>query len=205
MKSLSKHWDKIFKKTKDEKLGWYEADVSQTIKFLNLIPGWENSKIFVPGVGTSNLIDRLINSNAKLYLNDLSSVAIEKAKKIYTDDKKQIRWLCHDISEPLPRDIENIDVWIDRAVLHFLTNDSEIDQYFKNVHSIVKNGGYAIFAEFSKKGATRCAGLDVKQYDITDLATKLSFFELIRHEEFTYINPRGDLRPYIYTLFKKVA
>lgn len=67
----------------------------------------------------------------------------------------------------------------------------------------MKTGGYAIFAEFSKKGATRCAGLDVRRYDIHDLEEKLPSFELIASEEYTYINPKGDPRPYIYSLFKR--
>ena len=66
MKTLSEHWNKIFKKTDEEKLGWYEDDFSKTLKFLDLIPEWKNSKIFVPGVGTSGLIDILSKSNAEL-------------------------------------------------------------------------------------------------------------------------------------------
>ncbi|MCK4790898.1 MAG: hypothetical protein KAV87_44590 [Desulfobacteraceae bacterium] len=47
MKTLTEHWNEIFKKTDEEKLGWYENDSSQTLKFLDLIPEWKNSKIFV--------------------------------------------------------------------------------------------------------------------------------------------------------------
>lgn len=191
------------KKTDEEKLGWYEDDFSQTLKFLDLIPEWKNSKIFVPGVGTSDLIDILSTSNAKLVLNDLSFQAIEKAKDKYSDKKHNIRWLCQDVSKALPGELNDIDIWIDRAVLHFLIDDSSVTQYFKNVNAAVKTYGYAIFAEFSKNGATRCAGLDVRRYDIHDLEENLAAFELIASEEYTYINPKGDPRSYIYTLFKR--
>ncbi len=67
----------------------------------------------------------------------------------------------------------------------------------------MKIGGYAIFAEFSKKGATKCAGLDVRRCDVQDLEKNLPAFELIAAEEYTYINPKGDPRPHIYALFKR--
>ena len=203
MKALNEHWNEIFLKTEEEKLGWYEKDFSQTIKYLNLIPQWERLKIFVAGVGTSRLIELLLRSSARLVLNDISSTAIEKAKNRYGDNTRSIQWLCHDISRPLPLDLNDIDIWVDRAVLHFLVDDSSIEQYFRNVNAAVKADGYAIFAEFSKAGATRCAGLDVRRYDVRDLEERLPAFRLIASEEHTYINPYGEPRPYIYTLFKK--
>ena len=203
MENLTEHWNGIFEKTDENKLGWYEKDFAQTLKFLNLIPQREDLKIFVAGVGTSGLIELLLKSNAKLVLNDLSSIAIEKAKNKYGDNRDCIQWLCHDISKLFPAEIKDIDIWLDRAVLHFLNDEGCIEQYFKNVNAAVKYGGYAIFAEFSKKGATKCAGLDVRRYDVQDLESRLPSFELTATEEYTYTNPIGDPRPYIYTLFKK--
>jgi len=203
MNPLSEHWNKIFKKTDEEELGWYENDFSQTLKFLHLIPEWKNSKIIIPGVGTSGLIDILSESNAELILNDLSPEAIEKAKNKYCEKKQNKQWLCHDVSKTLPLKINDIDIWIDRAVLHFLIDDDCVEQYFRNVNTYVKTGGHVIFAEFSKKGAARCAGLDVRRYDIHDLQKNLSAFELIASKEYTHLTPKKDPRPYIYTLFKK--
>ena len=78
MRTLTEHWNEIFKRTDEDKLGWYEDDFSQTVKFLHLIPELKNSKVFVSGVGTSGLIDILLESASELVLNDLSSEAIEK-------------------------------------------------------------------------------------------------------------------------------
>jgi EEF1A lysine methyltransferase 2 len=202
VKELNEHWNEIFRKTDDCGLGWYEKDFSQSLKFLNLIPNWRESKMFVAGAGTSGLIELLLRSEAELILNDLSQEAIIKAKDKYGDNRRT-QWLCHDISKPLPAWVNDIDIWFDRAVLHFLVNEGDVEGYFDNVHAAVKPGRYAIFAEFSKTGATRCAGLEVRRYDTQDLSDRLVGFELLTHEEYTYVNPNGDPRPYIYTLFKK--
>ena len=204
MKTLTEHWNEIFKKTDEKKLGWYEDDYSQTMKLLGLIPEWRNSKIFVSGVGTSDLINILLQSNSKLVLNDLSSVAIEKAKNKYNDRMYHVQWLCQDISETLPLELNDIDIWIDRAVLHFLTDEDDIKGYFENVKSTLKAGGHAIFAEFSKTGESKCAGLTLHRYSIEELSEKLgSSFKLVSHFDYAYINPSGDPRPYIYALYKR--
>ena len=203
MKTVADHWNEIFQKTEEEKLGWHENDYAQTLKLLDPVREWKSAKIFVSGVGTSALVDLLSETNAELVLNDISSAAIEKLKQRYRNKKQNFKWLCQDISEPLPVTLDDIDIWIDRAVLHFLTDEYAIEGYFRNVHAAVKTGGYALFAEFSKTGATRCAGLDVRRYDLDDLKKHLTAFELVTSDEYTYINPTGNPRPYLYALFKK--
>lgn len=200
---LTKHWDHIFQKTDDEELGWFENDFSQTLKFLSKIPRWQQSRIFVPGVGTSGLIDILIHTNAHLVLNDLSPRAIEKLKNRFPHLQHNIRWLCQDVSKKLPLESHSVDIWLDRAVLHFIRDEKDIEVYFNNISTIVRPGGYVFFAEFSKQGAKKCAGLHVRQYDIDDLNTNLASFELIASEAYIYTNPAGDERPYIYALYQK--
>ncbi len=203
MKTLKDHWDQIFELSDDETLGWFEKDFSQTKRFLEKIPNWDKSTIFVPGVGTSGLIELLKKTNANLILNDLSSKAIENAKCKYSHVEDRIYWICQDISTELPVEPASVDVWLDRAVLHFLTENQSIDGYFENVKRVVKTGGHALFAEFSKSGAKRCAGLDIKRYDVKELSHFLPEFSLIASEDYNYLTPKGDNRLYIYALFKR--
>jgi len=204
VKSSSKHWDKIFSGTEDSKLGWYEKDASKTLELLKHIPKWKNSTVFLPGAGTSVLIEELLPKGVKLVLNDISVEALNRVKSRLGDKYKEINWLCQDIAQPIQDSIPGVDIWIDRAVLHFLTDEDDIDGYFKNVKSILKVGGYAIFAEFSKTGAPKCAGLTLHRYSIEELSEKLgSSFKLISHFDHIYINLNGDPRPYVYVLYKR--
>lgn len=204
MKSSSKHWDVIFSGTEDPQLGWFEKDASPTLELLNHIPKWENSTVFLPGVGTSVLIEELLSKGVKLVLNDISPEALNRVKVRLGDKCKEISWLCQDIAHPIPDAIPDVDIWIDRAVLHFLTDGDDIKGYFENVKSTLKVGGYAIFSEFSKTGAPKCAGLTLHRYSVEELSERLGVeFELITHYDYTYTNPRGDPRPYIYTLYQR--
>jgi len=205
MKSRSEHWDSIFASTEESKLGWYEKEARQTFQLLDDVPNWENGTIFIPGAGTSVLIEELLKKRVKLVLNDISSVALNNLKTRLGDKCDEIYWLCQDITIPIRETIPAIDIWIDRAVLHFLTEEEEIKKYFENVQSTLKAGGFAAFAEFSKTGASKCAGLPLHRYSVEELSERLgSSFGLVSHFDHIYINPNGDPRPYVYVLFKRL-
>ncbi len=204
MKSNAKHWDRIFARTEDDQLGWYEKEASATFKLLEKIQGWETATIFLPGAGTSGLIDELHSKGARLVLNDISGAALDRVRERLADRNENLEWLCQDIAEPLPPNSPPVDLWIDRAVLHFLTDEAAIQGYFRNLDTALKLDGHVLFAEFSTHGAEKCAGLTLHRYSVEELTDRLgSSFELIASFEHTYFNPSGDPRPYIYTLYKK--
>lgn len=205
MKSKPAHWDAIFAKTVTLELGWYEPDSRLSLQFLNQIKDWQTSTIFVTGAGTTTLIDELLTKNTNLVVNDISAEAINIMKSRIGGKAKSITWLCQDISIPIPSFLQPIDIWFDRAVLHFLVDEEDIVSYFNNINSSVKIGGHVILAEFSKAGALKCAGLNVHRYSLEEFANNLGAdFQLLSHLETNFINPRGEHRPYIYGLFKRI-
>lgn len=204
MNTLKTHWDNIFSTKADRELGWYEKDISQTLRFLDDIPRNTSNMVFLPGAGTSLLVDELLSKGYQLILNDISDEALNALRE-RTGEKEGVTWLQHDISEPLPADMPQVDIWIDRAVLHFLLDEADIEGYFANLHTVVKPGGWVLLAEFSTFGAPKCAGLELHLYSVDEMSRRMgSEFELIRSEEYTFINPFGDPRPYIYTLYKRL-
>lgn len=204
MKSDSKHWDAVFSGEEDSELGWYEKDASQTFRLLKHISDWEGSTVFIPGAGTSVLIEELLDKGLRLVLNDISNEALNKVRDRLGDKSEGIKWLCGDISQPIPAEIPDVDIWIDRAVLHFLRDEEDIQGYFKNVRSKLKSDGYAMFAEFSKTGAPECAGLILHRYSMKELTERLGpTFKPISHFDHIYINPYGEPRPYVYVLYRR--
>ena len=203
MTTQKEHWNAIFSTKADSELGWYEEDVSQTLKFLDQIHLSKSATVFLPGAGTSMLVDDLLARGYKLVLNDISDEALQQlSDRIGTNNK--LIWLHHDISKPLPEGTPLADIWIDRAVLHFLLEEADIREYFANLLSAIKPEGYALLAEFSTMGARKCAGLELHRYSIEEMTRRMgSEFKLVKHEDYTYISPVGDPRPYIYALYQK--
>lgn len=203
MTSSSEHWNKIFSIKADPELGWYEGDVTQTLKFLAQIPPAESRRVFLPGAGTSSLVEELLERGHSLILNDISDEALNKLRRRIGENER-LTSLHHDISEALPAGKYQADLWVDRAVLHFLLDEDDIQMYFSNLKSVVRSGGYALLAEFALAGAPKCAGLELHRYSVDEMSRRMGpEFELVEHEDYTFINPAGDPRPYVYALFKR--
>ena len=206
MADLASHWNDIFADKDDPQLGWYEADPLQTFKLLARVPGLAGATIFLPGAGTSRLVDELLARGARLVLNDISDEALRKLRARVGEREPQPVWLHHDIAQPLPAGLPACNVWIDRAVLHFLLEESAIDGYFRNLRSSLRPGGHVLLAEFAVGGAPKCAGLEVHRYTVAEMAERLGAgFELVQANDYTFVNPAGDPRPYVYALFRRNA
>jgi len=203
MSDLHQHWNSIFTGKSDQELGWYESSPSQTLKYLDKA-GLDNpSRIMLPGAGTSNVVEALLERGHELILNDISDLALEKLKK-RTGEPESVTWLHHDMAQPLPEGIAPVHMWVDRAVLHFITDESGIQRYFDNLRSLVQADGYVLLAEFSASGATECAGLKVHRYSLEEMQERLGpEFRLQAHESYTYTTPNEQSRPYLYALFQR--
>ena len=204
---LKEHWNKAYASKPLDKLGWFEPDVSATIKLLEKAGISTRDRVLNVGAGNTTLIDELlVKGYSSVIASDLSDVSLEKLKERLGEKKEKVEWVVDDLTQSTQlSEIEPVDLWIDRAVLHFFTEESDRVNYFKLLKKLVKTNGYTIFAEFSLDGAIRCSGLDVHRYSNNLLKDNLGdSFELIDTFNFTYTMPSGDLRPYIYSLFKRV-
>lgn len=200
--NYQEHWDNAYTKTPNEKLGWYENDVSPTLDLMSETSVTEESAILIAGAGSTTLVDELIKKGyTNITATDISQVSLEKLSQRVGQNKFQA--IVDDLSRPtLLKDIPSIDLWIDRAVLHFLTQQKDQEAYFSLLKSKVKKGGYALFAEFGMGGATKCCGLPIQQYENAQFQSHLGEkFKLVKTFDHTYFNPNGDSRKYIYSLF----
>lgn len=202
---LSQHWNRIYTNSETEQLGWYEHDPNQSIKLIDSCRLAKNSTIFIPGAGNTTLIDALLKRNySNIIANDISDSALSSLQ-IRLGNSNAIEYMIDDLISPNKlASLKEIDLWIDRAVLHFFTKEEEQKAYFNLLRKLIKVEGFVIFAEFSKVGAKKCSGLDVLNYDVEMFQERLgNKFNLLNTFEYSYIMPSGDSRPYVYTLFQR--
>ena len=206
MPSDTSHWNSIFGSRPDDETGWYEADAAQTLKFLG-DSGWDSQPlVFLPGAGTSILVQALLEKGVRLVLNDISDVALVKLRQRVVIASVDGVWVHHDMALRLTTNLPMVDWWIDRAVLHFLLEEEQISGYFDNLKKLLRPGGRVLFAEFSPDGAPKCAGLSVHRYSSDELSERLGpDFVLGKAEPHVYTNPFGEPRPYIYALYRRVG
>lgn len=202
---LQIHWNNAYSKNEEEKLGWYETDLSPSLKLINSSQLAKDDTILVIGAGSTNLIDELINNKfTSLIATDISDVALGNLSK-RVNHATSLNCIADDLRNPKKlKAIELVDLWFDRAVLHFLVEQNDQAHYFDLLRSKVKSGGHVILAEFSMEGATKCSGLPIINYSSDMLQERLGDeFTLIEEFNYVYTMPSGDKRPYIYTLFKR--
>ena len=119
----------------------------------------------------------------------------------------KVDWIVDDLTNStLLNEMEPVDLWIDRAVLHFFTEMADQIAYFKLLKRLLHKYGYVILAEFNMSSADKCSGLPIHRYDTALLQEKLGEdFNLIASFDYDFRMPTGELRTYIYTLFQKVG
>ena len=199
------HWDNIFQTTEHERLGWYEADTSLTWEMLEPVGPGQGQTVFLAGIGTSGLADEMAAAGWSLILNDLSPAALGILRNRLPSDV-DLRLVAQDMALPLPDDVPAVDLWVDRAALHFLTDEDAIGGYFSNLRTLVKPGGHVLLAEFASDGAQRCAGLPVHRYSEKEMLERLGEgFVAVTKQRHIYHNPNGDPRPYVYGLFRRAG
>ena len=204
--NLQEHWNKAYTKNTTEKLGWYEESAAETIALIHKTGVSKDASILNVGVGSSVLIDELIAEGyTNLIANDFSKKALNDLKERLAKQGSNVQFIDDDLTNAqtlvkLPK----VDVWNDRAVLHFFLKAEEKKAYFDLVRKVVKSNGYVIIAVFALDGAEKCCGLPLQRYNTEMLQESLGDeFSLIDSFKHTFMNPYGGERPYVYTLFQR--
>lgn len=205
--NLAEHWCAAYTGVDITTLGWYEKESKPTLELITKSGINKDARILNLGAGTTTLIDSLSALNYKnLIVNDISSCALGNIKTRIGEKANKIQFITDDIINPTElKNIEKVDFWIDRAVLHFFTEEADQKAYFNLLNEKVNKGGFVLLAEFNLEGAKKCSGLDVKRYDDKMLQESLgSEYQLKESFDYKYIMPSGEVRMYVYTLFQRI-
>jgi hypothetical protein len=204
--NLGEYWCGKYTNADYKKLGWYEEKSTPTLELIEETKVNKSAIIFNVGAGSTTLIDDLLDQGyTNLIANDISSCALNKIKNRIGAKKENVQWIVDDLINPTELNkLPQVDVWNDRAVLHFFTDEDEQQTYFDLLNKKVKKDGFVILAEFNLEGATTCSGLPVKRYNAELLQEKLGAnFRLLKSFDYDYKMPNGEIRKYIYTLFQR--
>jgi len=202
------HWNKVYSANEINHLGWYEEIPKPSLELIAKCDLNKNSAILDVGSGVTTLIDNLIHQGYKNIISvDISEIALKKLNERLSKENSQlVKCIVDDITCLNKINLTlKVDLWHDRTVLHFLTNEKQQSGYLSTLKRIVKKDGYVIIAVFSLEGAKKCSGLSVKNYNKEMISEFLgNDFVLLEHFNYLYINPFGGEKPYIYTLFKRI-
>ena len=204
MKQNKQHWENVFSTKSPNEVSWTQLYPKTSMDYLESLHLSKTVNIIDVGGGDSNLVDALLEKGYEnIWVLDISVTALEKAKKRLGDKAKNIHWIVSDITE-FETNIK-FDFWHDRAVFHFLTDETSISKYVEIVSNAVSANGNFLLGTFSKDGALKCSGLEIKQY--SEVSMKETFsdsFEAVKCFTEDHITPFNTIQNFQFCGFKKL-
>jgi len=156
------------------------------------------------GGGASLLVDCLLDRGyTQVMVVDVSEAALKVARARLGARGDVVTWVAADARYVrLPT---QVDLWHDRAVFHFLTEEADRQPYLDSVRSALRVGGHLILATFALNGPERCSGLPVRRYDPDSMGEFLGpDFELVQSLEREHVTPGGSSQMFTYVVFRRL-
>jgi ubiquinone/menaquinone biosynthesis C-methylase UbiE len=195
------HWQNIYQEKSGLDTSWYQKEPTLSLEFIHNTQVSNDESIIDIGGGTSVLVDHLCKEGfTHLAVLDISKNALASAKKRLGDLAQSIEWFEADITQF--NSPHQFSLWHDRAVFHFLTDQSDRKSYIKALKHTLRSGGHLIIAAFATGGPKKCSGLDIVQYDSEKLIAELGEgFELIEERNEVHITPSNKEQKFTYFRF----
>ena len=193
------HWEKVYTSKAPDAVSWFQPHAQLSLELIKSTGIGRDAGIIDVGGGASMLVDDLLAEGyTDLTVLDLSHAALEAARRRLGAQESKVRWIEADVTTvDLPD--KRYDIWHDRAVFHFLTEEEDREAYVHTVFRSVKPGGHVIIATFAEDGPAQCSGLPVMRYRPDELHDEFGeAFTLLQHRKEAHHTPAGAVQQFIY-------
>lgn len=196
------HWDNIYNSKAEDEVSWFQPYPKTSMEFVELFNLPLNANIIDIGGGDSHFVDALLDKGYQnIWVLDISSIAIERAKQRLGKSASKVQWVVSDVTEFEP--LVQFDFWHDRAAFHFLLSEEKIHKYVSLAEDAIKEDGYLILGTFSESGPTKCSGLEIKQYSEASMSERFEVaFERIKCIQEDHTTPFNTVQNFLFCSFK---
>ena len=182
------HWSQIYA-TPDHQGSWFRDSLDESVSALHKVAPHETHTLIDVGAGRQHLSPSAFTPPLEtIYLLDLSLPALGLERPHGTDSRYQVI-----IGDVTTASLPTVDLWHDRAVLHFLTSDEERAAYLNQAARSIRSGGGIVISGFAPEGPSACSGLTVRQSSADELSREFGeYFETIETYESPHRTPNGS-------------
>jgi len=204
MENLKAHWDSIYSTKQSTQLSWWQDIPKTSLKLIHTLGLPKSSRIIDIGGGDSMLVDYLLREGYQhISVLDISAIALGRAKDRLGASADAVEWIATDIRDFHPS--SGYDLWHDRAMFHFLTEDEQTSAYHAVLRESINKNGFVIIGTFSTNGPKRCSGLATQQYDREKLKLTLgNDFQEIRSLTIDHTTPGGVIQNFQFCCLQKI-
>lgn len=195
------HWEQVYREKGPEQCSWFQQEARLSLELITRVASSPDAAILDVGAGASTLVDGLLAAEyRRVAVLDLSGAALEQARRRVGPAAARVTWMEADVLS-VPLAPASIDVWHDRAVFHFLTDEPSRARYVAQVRHAVRTGGHVLVATFAEDGPTRCSGLDVARYSAAALRGEFGDgFRIVESRREEHRTPSGAVQAFTYCL-----
>ena len=189
-------WDDRYEMSGPTGVSWYEPHAGVSVDLMDAVGRTERTSVLDVGGGASTLVDDLLDQGQQdVTVLDVSAVALDVARR-RLGDPPEVSWIAHDLLTWAPS--RRWDLWHDRAVLHFLVDDTDRQTYVAQLRHSVRAEGAFVIGTFAEDGPTHCSGLPVRRYGTEDLVDLLGDVEVIDRRRAVHRTPSGIDQPFTW-------
>ena len=129
--AANQHWEKVYLTRSSDRLSWHQASPEPSLALLERFGVPASAALVDVGGGASNLVDTLLDRGwSDLTVVDLARAALEVSKMRLGERADKVAWIVADVTRWVPD--RAYDVWHDRAVFHFLTDEAQFSRIVAN-------------------------------------------------------------------------
>tara|TARA_B100002019_G_scaffold190285_1_gene164503 strand:+ start:369 stop:983 length:615 start_codon:yes stop_codon:yes gene_type:complete len=195
------HWENIYLKKEIDGVSWYQKIPSESIQLIEKYSVSNSDKIIDIGCGKSFFADNLLELNYNnITLVDISSNALKEVKLRLKN--KSINFIESDILNFNSND--KYDIWHDRAVFHFVTDNEGIEKYISLCNKYINDEGILIIGTFAEDGPLKCSGLEIKRYSVDQISSLFKgTFELVESFKMLHKTPFDTEQSFSFCILRK--
>ncbi len=198
------HWQRVWKDREAERVSWYEAVPATSLELIEEAKPAADTPILDVGGGASTLVDHLLDRGYHdVTVLDIAAAAFAPARRRLGGRAASVHWEVADVTRWQPP--RRFGLWHDRAVFHFLVEETDRAAYRATLERALARGGRAIIATFAPDAPPKCSGLPVQRHDPEALAaTFAGILEPVAWRRHLHMTPAGVCQPFTYGLFRRL-
>lgn len=197
------HWQTAYE-SGDQSKSWFQSEAAMSLQLIGEFTHDVAASVIDIGGGASTLVDGLLRLGfSDITVLDVASNSLDIAAARLGTQARDVEWICANLLQWHPD--RQFDLWHDRAVLHFLTNDADQHTYLQLLNRSVRPGGGAVIGVFSVDGPQSCSGLPVRQYDEQTLVNFLGdAWEVLDLTRELHTTPTGAVQEFLWLVAGKL-
>ncbi|WP_116809180.1 class I SAM-dependent methyltransferase [Steroidobacter cummioxidans] len=205
-RSSQDHWESVYRTKRSNAVSWFSPHLGTSMQLLELAGLSPQSRVIDIGAGASTLVDDLLDRGlTHITAVDIAENSLEIARARLGPRAESVQWIVADVTK-LTLPAASIDLWHDRATLHFLIDAEAVRHYVRLATESIAAGGHAVIGGFAADGPERCSNLPVARRDPEDIAALFgNSFTLVQSRREIHRTPSGSSQPFAFALLRKVG